>query len=57
MGAVLLCWFMSMVSVALCFALPCRHWMIFIYIITAIVVLLSILVTIVSMEELANEKK
>lgn len=56
MAVVLLCWFMTLLSVAMSFALPYTPWMMIVYILAMLSSVLSVLVTIVSMEELRHEK-
>ncbi len=57
MGGTLLCWFVTLASVAVCFALPFSLWMLFIYIGAVFMALLSIVTTVSSMEGLKHEKK
>ena len=57
MGGILLCWFVTLASVALSFALPFSPWMLFIYIGAVFMAMLSIVATVSSMEELKHEKK
>lgn len=56
MAVVLLSWFMTLLSVAMSFALPYTPWMMIVYILAMLSSVLSVLVTIVSMEELRHEK-